>query len=65
MTKFMKTIHCQYYEEMFLKIGGNSFKRCITCANYELLFSKNAVFEIFVNKIIRKLLRIMNYDSGS
>ena len=51
MTKFMKSIHWLVLQKDILKIGGNHFKRYITCANYELLFSKMlSVFEIFVNR---------------
>ena len=45
--------------KIFLKIGGNHFKRYITCANYEFYFRKMlSVFKFFVNKVIRKLLCI-------
>ena len=50
MTKFTKTI---YRAVLFLKLGGNHFKRYITYANYEFLFQKMlSVFEIFVNKFV-------------
>ena len=38
----------QYYKKIISKIGGNHFKRYITCANYEFLFSKNAQFLKFL-----------------
>ena len=37
---YQKLFVDQYYEKLFLKIGENHFKRYITCANYEFLFSK-------------------------
>ena len=55
MTNFFKIIllTSNTYVKTFSKIGGNCFKRCITCANYEFLFSKMfTVFEIFVNEIV-------------
>ena len=47
MTKFTKTIRWPVLRKDIFEIGGNHFKRYITCANYELLFSKNAQFSKF------------------
>ena len=50
MTKFTKTIRWPVLRKDIFEIGGNHFKRYIKCANYELLFSKNAFsFQNFRN----------------
>ena len=49
MTKFTKTIHWPVLRKDIFEIGGNHFKRYITCMNYELLFSKMLCFCNFCN----------------
>ena len=58
MMKFTKIICGPVLQKIFSKIGGNHFKRYITHANYEFIYSKYSVFEIFANKGFQKLLHI-------
>ena len=59
MINFTGIIFDQCYEKIFLRIGGNHFKRYITYANYDFYVRQMlSIFEIFVNKVIQKLLHI-------
>ena len=65
--KFTKTICWPGLQNILLKIGGDHFKRYITCANYEFSFSKNALifqnFCKFLQIVIWKLLCIRYWEN--